>query len=70
MNKQSMDALGEVLVRCTIEALENSPTPGWAGIARGLLADYREIEGSLLPEQQMMELKEKISKDAPFKFGS
>jgi hypothetical protein len=70
MNRKSMEQLGEALVRCTTDALENNPTPGWAGIARGLLSDWREVEGALLPEEQMKAMSEKISKDAPFKFGS
>jgi hypothetical protein len=70
MNKKDMDILGTTLVECTINALENNPSPGWAGVARGLLSDWREVEGSLLPAQQMKELKDKISKDAPFKFGT
>jgi len=70
MNKKDMDILGTTLVECTINALETNPSPGWAGVARGLLSDWREVEGSLLPAQQMRELKDKISKDAPFKFGT
>ena len=69
MNKQSMDRLGQVLVECTISALENNPSPGWAGIARGILSDFREIEG-LIPEESLEKLNEKMAADAPFKFGS
>lgn len=69
MNKNSMEKLGQVLVNCTIDALENNPSPGWAGIARGILSDYREIEG-LLPEESLDKIKEKMAADAPFKFGS
>ena len=69
MNKKSMAKLGEVLVDCTISALENNPTPGWAGIARGILTDYRDLEG-ILPEESLTQIKEKLAEDAPFKFGS
>jgi hypothetical protein len=69
MNKKHMERLGEVLVDCTISALENNPSPGWAGIARGLLTDYRDMEG-VLPEESLNQIKEKLSEDAPFKFGS
>ncbi len=69
MNKQSMERLGEVLVDCTIFALENNPSPGWAGIARGILTDFREMEG-VLPEESLDQLRQKMAEDAPFKFGS
>ncbi len=69
MNKKSMERLGQVLVDCTITALENNPSPGWAGIARGILSDFREMEG-ILPDDSLNQIKEKLSEQSPFKFGS
>jgi|TARA_X000001388_G_scaffold40276_1_gene28345 hypothetical protein len=61
-----VNELEEVLFDSVINELRLNPTAGWAQVARGLLADYRDKEDGL-PLDSITRVRETLKEVAPFK---
>jgi len=58
--------LEDVLFNAVVNELLENPTAGWAQVARGLLADYRDKEDGL-PLDSITRVRETLKEVAPFK---
>ena len=64
-----VNKLEEVLFAAVIEQLQIEPTAGWAQVARGLLADYRQSGDTEMPAIQAENIKSILKDSAPFKIN-
>lgn len=69
MNKQNIEELENALFKTVINALEMDPSAGWAQVARGLLADYREAAEGSMPAIAAENIKSVLKDSAPFKIN-
>ena len=69
-NSKKIEELENVLFETVIGALQADPSAGWARVARGLLADYREAAEGSMPAIQAENIKSVLKDSAPFKINN